>query len=126
MLGSDPIEEQVVDSIGEAVRDITDAYARCRDDPWLLASFFTSTLPKSLKYIDHLAARYSTSRLKDTLVGDGLTLADLQLHQLLSRAPSGDQAAVTSMLDQCPRVKAAVANVATRPEILAWIAKRPA
>ena len=124
LMGSGDVEEQQVDSVVEAVRDLTQAYSVSRGDDSTKQHFLAHTLPTVLQQLERFVQRCSTSAAQDTLVGEKLSLADVALYQALT-AKTPDQPAVAQVVDGYPRVKAAMAHVAGRPEIRAWLATRP-
>jgi len=125
LMGSGDVEEQQVDSVVEAVRDLTQAYSRSREDAASQKTFLSQTLPTFLQQLNQLAQRCSTSTAQDTLVGDSLTLADLAVYQVLT-TPTPDQAAINGLIDTFPLIRASISRVANQPEIREWIASRPA
>ena len=125
LMGGSDVEEQQVDSVTEAVRDLTQAYASSRDQPDAQDRFLSLTLPSFLHGLTRLAERCSTSSARNTLVGASLTLADVVLYQVLT-TPTPDQPAVSKLIDGFPPIRAVIANVANQPEMRDWVATRPA
>ena len=125
LLGSTDVDEQRVDSVVEAVRDLTHAYASSRTDAASQHNFIAHTLPSFMQQLERLAQQCSTSTARDTLVGDTLTLADVVVYHTFS-IPTPDRPAMQQAIDACPHIKAAIAHVADRPEIRQWVVTRPA
>ena len=125
LMGGSDVQQQQVDSVTEAVRDLTQAYSRCRGDAATMADFLSTTLTTFLQQLEALAKRCSTSAGHNTLVGDSVTLADLVVYQIFT-TPTPDQPAVSKVVDGFPLIGAVIAHVADQPEIRQWIAARPA
>ena len=125
LMGGSEVEEQVVDSVTEAVRDLTQAYAGSRADAAAQQRFLAHTLPAFLEQLHRLAQRSNRGSAHNTLVGGTLTLADVVVYHIFS-VPTPDQPAMQRLIDGYPLIKAAIAHVAERPEIREWIATRPA
>ena len=125
LMGGSDVEEQQVDSVVEAVRDLTTSFAASRVDAASQQRFLDHTLPRFLQQLERLAERCSSSSTRDTLVGDKLTLADVAVYQVFS-VPTPEQSAMQKLITGFPIIQGAIANVANRPEIREWVAKRPA
>jgi len=125
--GSSDLEGQYIDSIGEAIRDIRDAYWKAKGDAKAnveVPKFFSETLPKHLGYINRFAQLHSTSPDHTTIVGSKISLADVQLFNFLSFF-FDDTASVTKALEHYPTLSQIVAAVGHNPRIAEWVAKRP-
>ena len=125
LMGGSDVEEQLVDSVIEALRDLTQSYARSRADAEAQTQFRTQTLPTFLQQLTRLAQRSSSAAGQKTLVGHSLTLADIAVYQIFSVA-TPDSVAVNQVIDGYPLIRAVITHVANQPEIQKWIAARPA
>jgi len=121
-MGSSELEQQLIETVGEAIRDLRDAFMKVRDSPDK-PKFFTDNLPKQCRYLNRFATQHGTSSDHSTFVGSKLSLADVQLFHFLSIFD--DQESVNRSLAPYPTLKAIRANVANQPAIQKWIATRP-
>jgi len=122
-MGSSAIEEQLIDSVGEAIRDLRDTYFKAKDNPEEKAKFWSDNLPRACRYLNRFATNHGTSSDHNTFVGSGITLADVQFYHFLSLFD--DQDSVTKTLAPYPTLKAIRKNFGDQPQIQEWIAKRP-
>ena len=123
LFGSSGVQRQLIDSIGEAIVDLRNAYFKNRDNPEEKTKFFNNTLVTTLRYIERLANSHCSGSDKNTLVGSSISLADVQLFHFLSIFD--DQQAISRAVDNFPLIRASRANVGAHPAIQQWIAKRP-
>lgn len=124
LFGSSSVERQLIDSVGEAVYDLRNAYFKARDQPDEKAKFFGNTLVTTLRYIERLANQHCTAPGKDVLVGASISLADAQLYHFLSIFD--DQQLVSRAVDNFPIVRASRQHFGQHPSVARWIAARPA
>ena len=80
LMGNGDVEEQQVDSVVEAMRDLTQAYAGSRADLVSQSRFLTHTLPSFLQQLERFGRRCGSSVDRNTLVGLSLTLADVVVY----------------------------------------------
>ena len=122
LMGHSDVEQQLVDSVMEALTDLSLAYRRSRQDEATRTGFLSQTVPTFLQQLDRLAQRHGSHC---TLVGESLTLADVLVYHNFS-IPIAEQPAMNQLVDGFPRIRAAITHVAERPEIRRWVATRPA
>ena len=120
LFGADDIAAARIDSIGEAIRDIRDAYIRAKDDAQKRSEFFTVTLPKHLAALDRFAAKHGSA---GHFVGKDFSLADIQLFDRLGWFD--DQQAITTALQPFSHLNAIRSTVGEHPNVKKWISQRP-
>jgi len=129
LLGSNPIEAQLIDSVCESIRDARDAYFKVNKDAEEKPKYFTTTLVNFFKYWNRFALTHSgaprefPSSTPNTFVGSKLSLADIVFFHFLSIFD--DQTAVSNALASFPALRGIREKVATHPAIKKWIATRP-
>jgi len=123
-MGCSAIEAQLIDSVGEAIRDFRDAYWKTREKPEEKTKFFAEVFPKALKYLNRFAMEHGNKN--HTFVGNSISLADVQFFQALaSFNVYHDDEFSEKIIVGYPALVAIRHNVATQPQIQKWIAERP-
>jgi len=123
-MGCSPIDAQLIDSVGEALRDLRDAYGKNREKPEDKAKFFAETFPKALHYLNRFANEHGNKT--NTFVGNSVSLADVQLFQsLASFSIFRDDEFSEKIIADYPLLVSIRNNVAAQPQIQKWIEERP-
>jgi len=122
-MGCTSLDAQLIDTVGEALRDAVAAYQKVRENPAEKPKFFTDALPRLARYLNKFATQHGTSSDHSTFVGSKLSLGDVQFFHFLSFFD--DQISIDKAIAPYPALKAIRANVANQPAIQKWIAARP-
>jgi len=122
-MGCNAIQAQLIDSVGEAIRDARDAYYKVRENPTEKPKFFVDNLPRLFRYLNRFATLHGTSSDHSTIVGNKLSLADVQLFHFCSFFD--DQESINRALAPYPVLKNVRQSIASQPAIQKWIASRP-
>jgi glutathione S-transferase len=78
-MGSNPLEEALIDSFGEQIRDLKDSFDKVKGDAEKESKWIATDFPNHLRLIERAAGN------KGFLVGDKLSLADVQMFSLIDR-----------------------------------------
>jgi len=119
-MGDSQIEAAQIDSVGEQITDLKQAYAKVKENSEQLKKFFEEDLPKSLQAFNKLAQK---SGSPGYIVGKKLSLADIQLYNFIQSFD--DQTSIQKALESAKGVKAVIDNVAENPRLKKWFAERP-
>ncbi|CAE8591411.1 unnamed protein product [Polarella glacialis] len=128
LMGSSAMEAAQVDSLGETVRDIKDAYQKVRsiagaDEKKLaLDNWFAEGLPDWVKLVE----KSVPAGPGPFLVGGKVSAADLSFYTLLL-APSGffdNTEGAKASFQSCPKIKAALEAVDALPQLQDYLSKR--
>jgi len=119
-MGASQVEAAQIDSVGEQISDLKQAYAKAKENAEQSKKFFDEDLTKSLQAFTKLAQQSGSS---GHIVGKKLSLADIQLYNFLQSFD--DQTPVQKMLESVKEVKAIVDNVAQNSNLQKWFAERP-
>lgn len=120
LMGSDPVEGAQIDMWAEHVRELKDKYKAAKaQGAEAKAAYFGSTLPETMQKLERVAAS------DRGLVGSRLTYADVSLFVLVHEF-FDDKAAVAAAVQDCRKLSACVSLVADHPNVVAYLAQRPA
>jgi len=131
LLGANEIEAQLIDSVGETIRDARDAYYKVREKPEEKEKFFATTLPNSFKFLNRFAITHGAgsstrnfpANTTSTFVGSKITLADVLFFNFLNNFD--DQTAVSNALASFPALRNIREAVGNHPGVKKWVATRP-
>jgi len=118
-MGDSDVEAGQIDSVGEQINDLKQAYTKAKENNEL-KKFFEEDLTRSFQAFNKLAEKSGSSGF---IVGKKLSLADIQLYNMVHFFD--DQASVQKALESAKAVKAAVDNVGENANIQKWLAERP-
>jgi len=123
LAGSSDVEAAQIDSCGETVRDIKDAYQKAKTDDATKEKFFAEDMPAALAAFEKSLPAASGP----WLIGSKISYADIVCFNFMA-APKGffdDADKAKAAFSKCPRISAAMEAVAANPELQAYIAGRP-
>jgi len=119
LIGDTHVEAAQIDSVGEQINDLKQAYAKAKESNDV-KKFFEEDLPRSFQAFNKLAETVGSNGF---IVGKKLSLADIQLYNFCQSFD--DQALVTKALESAKALKAAVNSVPENENLKKWIAERP-
>ncbi|CAF1459045.1 unnamed protein product [Didymodactylos carnosus] len=119
LIGDTHIEAAQIDSVGEQINDLKQAYTKAKESNDV-KKFFEEDLQRSFQAFNKLAETVGSNGF---IVGKKLSLADIQLYNFCQSFD--DQASVAKALESAKALKAAVDNVPQNPNLKKWIAERP-
>ena len=123
LMGSNLLEEARIDTIGECIRDIKDAYQKVRrienadEKVKGLEEWFSNTLPTRMELLEKVLD-------EEFAVGSSLSLADVQLFSFITQFFDNKEGA-SNAINNCPRIRNSVDKVANLEEVKEWINTRP-
>ena len=115
-MGSNEVETAWIDAFGEELKDCIMPYFPIRADKEKKEEYFKG------HFLNHMKLIEKNADSNGYLVGNSITLADLQLYTMLNAV---DQDGIKATLEQCPKIAKSFENVGNNDKIKAWIAKRP-
>ena len=134
LYGANELEAAQIDSFGEHLRDLKDLHGKAATDTEA-ADFKAKVLPAWLAKLERVAGD-----TKGCVVGNGLSLADVQLYYFICEhfpardaymkgpdaKPSGDDSGdpVATLLGDCPKLAASVVAIRDHPRVKTHVAGR--
>jgi len=134
--GSSDLEAQLIDSIGETIRDLRDQLLTAigkdtgNKTTTQVSQYLNETLPRSFYYLSRFAVSHSTCSNHCPFIVSKMSLADLQWFNFLSlfdnfAAKFDYRSQVSKALIDYPALTNISNAVQQHPNIAQWIAKRP-
>ena len=121
MMGENELEALRIDSICECIRDFKDAYQSVRkadNKEQAMNEWFTKTLVEKLGLLENIVDGEGYS------VGNKLSLSDVVMFAFITQFFDNKEASLNATL-ATPKIRSVVDNVATVPQIVSWLEKRP-
>ena len=121
MMGENELEALRIDSICECIRDFKDAYQSVRkadNKEQAMNEWFTNTLVEKLGLLENIVDGEGYS------VGKKLSLYDVVMFAFITQFFDNKEASMNATL-ATPKIRSVVENVATVPQIVSWLEKRP-
>lgn len=121
MMGENELEALRIDSICECIRDFKDAYQSVRkadNKEQAMNEWFTKTLVEKLGLLENIVDGEGYS------VGKKLSLSDVVMFAFITQFFDNKEASMNATL-ATPKIRSVVENVATVPQIVSWLEKRP-
>lgn len=124
LFGSNDIESALIDSVGEELTDIRSGWQKESNEQGKI-DYINNKIPDFYKRLEAFAKKHGGD---NGIVGNKLSLADIQLYQADQQFNyvSEHRGAVDKILSQhAPTIKKIIDNVANNPKIKEWVSKRP-